>query len=246
MEKRKGNTVVGIIFIVLLVIAVVVAVYFAVVANKKDQEISSIKEDVAKMKDELEKKELEKEEKNSNTIVEEKNTTVSIDVDKQNEELSKKVLKIKSAGDSVGIYLAIMDMTANSDSYMKIDKFQKVDRNGVKYSITDTSYSTFTAKLKETFTDAGIDYLFSSFKYGGRNNILEINSKVAVAEYGWSGSGYSYKSQKLVSKNGNTYNYEVTYSRPNGFESTETTDCTMTVTGKVENNQYRIDSFKMD
>ncbi len=231
MKEKKGNAVVIVLLVILLIVSIGVSLFLWMKLSNKESEINLIKNDLNTIKEQLK----EKESITSNE---------SIDTDSLNKVYSKKILRIIGSGASDAIYLSVIkdiDEEITNDDYHKLYEFEKTTQNGVRYTITDTKYSEYEKILKDMLTDNGIASLFSKFKYGNNKHVISINDMAAVAEYGWSGSDYKYKSQKLV---GNIYKYEVTYLRAKSADiNTEYDEETMYVIGKIVEGKYKIDSI---
>ena len=165
---------------------------------------------------------------------------VTVDVEKENANLMPKVLKMLGAGGAQDLYFAIMDKESD---YSIFDSMEKTTIETATYYVTDTLYSDYEAKLKEMFTESGIDSIFSQIT-GGKDNIINSSDKAAVASLGKTGISYQYKSQELISSDNGTYVFKVTYAAPLNVEATETEDHTMQITGKVVDSKYLIDKIE--
>ena len=154
------------------------------------------------------------------------------------EELNKKYVSLYlsaiAAGSPEGRVAAIMGYS----SYQELESHYTETVVDEMYKVMDIEYSDFTSKLsalsKQLLDDV---YIFKSdiqlFK--------EYNGKLAVHQGGWTGLGYEFVSQKLLSSTNDTYEWEVIVKRTGIDETSEELKCQ--VQGKVENNKYIIISF---
>ena len=247
MENKKGKKILIVILIILLVIAIGTAIFIYLKLQEKDNYVSKLENDLNEVKNQLtqvqEQNKKENEEKTEDK--KEPEEEVNIDVDKINEKHVKKIINIMNAGDSKAIFSSIMDINFDVAIAYFLDLYNNdiSFKNGnITYLITKIPYTDYENKVKEIFAKDSTDLVYTLCKFAGKNNILNRDGVVAVSEMGWTGGGYKYNSQKLISKENNIYNYEVSYGYVTGgtiFEPVYT-DSIMKVTGTIEDGEYKI------
>ncbi len=240
MEKNKSNKVIIIILVVVLICVAAFSIYIFMDSKSKDKQIENMENAISDLQSKEDEKDGQTAQNKEENNAKEENST-SIDTNKYNEDYAKRILQIYNSGDAIAIFYNIIQKDVN---YQEIDSFEVVENNGVNYYITNTDYSEFKAKLNVFLTDEGIESLFDNFKYGGKQNVIEINGKVAVAEYGWSGNACDFLSQKLISNENGKYVYEVSYRSPLTMELLEYETKTMKLTGVVEDGTYKISNIE--
>lgn len=238
--KKEGKAVIIVILLVFFIAAVSACGFFIIKLNYKEKEIQKIQEDLAQVKEDLNNN--KKENNGDVSNVEDK---VNIDVDSLNEKHSKTILKIKSAGSCEGKYLAIMGKEGTSNDYQDLEKnSSKTSKNSFSYIVTSNSYSEYE-KTWQSFMSKSLFDEIVNFKgiVDSSNAIININEKVAINEAAWSGSELTFISQNLVSKENNVYTYEVKYRQLAKREPEEYEDKIAIVTGRIDGQNYIIESF---
>ena len=237
MENKKGKKILIVILIILLVIAIGTAIFIYLKLQEKDNYVSKLENDLNEVKNQLTQvQEQNKKENEEKTEDKKEPEEASIDIDKINEKHVKKIINIMNAGDCRTVLLRIMDL----EGYNTTGEFR--DEHDNPYEMTDIPYTDFENKVKEIFAKDSTGLVYTLCKFGAKGSILNKNGFVAVCGVGGSGSSYEYNSQKLISKENNMYNYEVSYKVRIGGSMGEPIykDSTMKVTGIIEDGEYKI------
>lgn len=166
---------------------------------------------------------------NSGNTANNTKTLSANEVEQLNKEYATKYISVMSAGSPEERVQLIM----NYSSYTEMNSHYTTVVVEDLYKVTDIDYSTFIGKM---------DYLSQELKnkiysYGPNTDLFkESNGKLAIYQSGWTGSAFTFTSQKLVSNNGNEYVWKVTGTK-NGPDNMPIT-FTYNVKGKVENLKY--------
>lgn len=239
--KKEGKVAVVILLVVLLIVAILACSYFVIKLDKKEKEMESIKNDLTKLKEDLNAKNLEydKAEKNKEENI--KKEENSINTDSLNEEYSKKILKIKGAGSGDGIYFAVMGKEGNDKDFEELGQNSKIiNKNNYSYKLTNINYSEYEDNVS-FMTESLFESLIPQ-KFVGKTPIINVDGKVAINTGSWTGTSLQYENQKLISKENNRCIYEIKYKQISISQMTE--EKTAIVTGEIENGKYIIKKFE--
>lgn len=233
--KKSGKVAIFILIIFLIVISIIACGYFIIKLDKKEKEMETIKDELTKLREDLGNQNVEEDK------IEKNKEDNSIAIDSLNEEYSKKILEIKFAGSVEGIYFAIMGKDGNAKDFEELSKNSKIIyKNNYEYRLTNVNYSDYQNNV--SFMTKSLFESLISRKYLCENAIINVDGKVAINSLTWTGTNWQYESQKLISKENNTYTYEIKYKLIYINETTE--EYTATIIGKVENGKYIIEKFE--
>ena len=242
MNKNK-QSIISLILFVCFVISVVVCGYYILKLDSKEKELANLKEDITQIKYELNKKEdVLRDEENTDTSEEES----KLDVDSLNEKYSKRIINILGSGYVQGQYFAVMGIEENQENFDKYNGFNEIKKNNYTYKITDVSFDEYEKEWKSYISESLMKELIGCKTVVDYSDaIINVNGKVAINNIEWVGGiKKTYLSQKLISKNENVYAYEVKYKSAYGIDPADYEEKVATVTGKVENGKYIIESFQ--
>lgn len=237
--KKEGRAIVVVVLLIFFIIAVAVCGYFMIKLDKKEKEMQSIQEELSQIKEELKNKNEEiKEEAKQQKEETSKKEEVSIDVDALNKEHCERILKMMGAGSFEGKYNAIMKKNGEPNYTSDYSKGQ------FSFKVTDENYSDYERAWKSFISESLFEEIVKYKMATVENAIINVNGKVAINVLMWTGSTMEFVSHKQISKEGNSYTYEVKYKVKVRWDPEEYDNKTAIVTGRVEGSNYIIEKFE--
>lgn len=245
--KNQVRAVVLVVLLLFFLLAVVACAFFVIKLDRKEKEIQNIQESLEQIEEELktkneEIKSEEKKEENDNVTQKEE---VTVDVDMLNKEHCQRILNIIGAGSFEGKYLAIMGKESSAENLQNLytNSFD-YSRDNFAFKVIDASYSEYEKEWQSFISKSLLEDIVrykSVITYD--NAIINVDGKVGINVGTGSGSQLLYDSQKLISKDGNNYTYELKYKRYE-FTSKKYTEMNAVVVGKIEGENYIIEKFE--
>ena len=231
--KKEGRAVAVLVLLVFFIIAVAACGYYMIKLDKKEKEMQAIQEELSQIKEELKNKNEEIKEE-----AKQQKEEVSIDVDALNKEHCERILKMMGAGSFEEKYKAIMKKTG------EINYTSDYSKGEYAFKLTDESYSDYERVWKSFISESLFEEIVKYKMATVENAIIDVNGKVAINVLMWTGSTMEFVSHKQISKEGNSYTYEVKYKVKVRWDPEEYDDKTAIVTGRVEGSNYIIEKFE--
>lgn len=236
--KKEGRAVAVLVLLVFFIIAVAACGYYMIKLDKKEKEMKAIQEDLNQIKEELKNKNEEIREEANQAKETGKNQDVSVDVDALNKEHCERILKIMGAGSFEGKYKAIMKKTG------EINYTSDYSKGEYAFKVTDENYSDYEKEWQTFMSKSLFEEILKFKNIKASDAIINVNGKVAINVLVWSGSTMEFVSHKQISKEGNSYTYEVKYKVKVRWDPEEYEEKLAVVTGRVENGNYIIEKFE--
>ena len=236
--KKEGRAIVVVVLLIFFIIAVAVCGYFMIKLDKKEKEMQAVQEDLNQIKEELKNKNEEIREEANQAKETEKNQDVSVDVDALNKEHCERILKIMGAGSFEGKYKAIMKKTG------EINYTSDYSKGEYAFKVTDENYSDYEKEWQTFMSKSLFEEILKFKNIKASDAMINVNGKLAINVLMWTGSTIDFVSQKQISKDGNTYIYEVKYKVKVRWDPEEYEEKIANVTGKVEGSNYIIEKFE--
>ena len=236
--KKEGRAVAVLVLLVFFIIAVAACGYYMIKLDKKEKEMKAIQEDLNQIKEELKNKNEEIREEANQAKETGKNQDVSVDVDALNKEHCERILKMMGAGSFEGKYNAIMKKNGEPNYTSDYSKGQ------FSFKVTDEKYSDYERAWKSFISESLFEEIVKYKMATVENAIIDVNGKVAINVLMWTGSTMEFVSHKQISKEGNSYTYEVKYKVKVRWDPEEYEEKLAVVTGRVENGNYIIEKFE--
>ena len=236
--KKEGRAVAVLVLLVFFIIAVAACGYYMIKLDKKEKEMKAIQEDLNQIKEELKNKNEEIREEANQAKETGKNQDVSVDVDALNKEHCERILKMMGAGSFEGKYKAIMKKTG------EINYTSDYSKGEYAFKVTDENYSDYEKEWQTFMSKSLFEEILKFKNIKASDAIINVNGKVAINVLVWSGSTMEFVSHKQISKEGNSYTYEVKYKVKVRWDPEEYEEKLAVVTGRVENGNYIIEKFE--
>ena len=231
--KKEGRAVAVLVLLVFFIIAVAACGYYMIKLDKKEKEMQAVQDDLNQIKEELKNKNEEIKEE-----AKQQKEEVSIDVDALNKEHCERILKMMGADSFEGKYNAIMKKNGEPNYTSDYSKGQ------FSFKVTDENYSDYERAWKSFISESLFEEIVKYKMATVENAIIDVNGKVAINVLMWTGSTMEFVSHKQISKEGNSYTYEVKYKVKVRWDPEEYEEKTAIVTGKIEDSNYIIEKFE--